>query len=237
LRIRALTGPDYGRIWDRDITSRALALPDQWQPAPETTTMAGAQTRGLYASDHDVFLFMVDNERRIFESAPGGGLSRGFMVANSEVGDKSFWMLTFLYNFICANHNVWGVSGVRELRIRHTKGNTRKAFHHLSLELRKYAEAGAGEDEAKIQRCMAHQVAKNKDELLDTLFGMRSLGLSRKLLAEAYGNAERHADWYGDPRTAWGIGNGISQAAQAIPYADQRVQVERAAGKVFELAF
>lgn len=235
--VRALTGPDYSRIWDADITARLMQLPEQWQPAPETQLVSGASTRGLYASDHDVFAFLIDNDRRIFETAPGGGLSRGFMVANSEVGDKAFWLLTFLYSFVCANHNVWGVEGVRELRIRHTGQADARAFRQLSVELRRYAEASSSEDEAKIHRCMAHQIAASKDELLDTLFGMRSLGLSRKVLAESYSAAERHSDWYGSPRSAWGIGNGISEVAQAIPHTDERVKVERAAGRVFAMAF
>lgn len=235
--VRALTGVDYARIWDRDITKRLLQLPEEWQPAPATTLANGGETRGLYASDHDVFAFLVDNDRRVFETAPGGGLARGFMVANSEVGDKSFWMLTFLYSFICANHNVWGVDGVRELRIRHAGKANERAFHQLQVELTKYADASAADDEAKIKRCMAHQIAGSKDELLDTLFGMKSLGLSRRLLGEAYQLAETHESWYGNPRSAWGIGNGLTEAAQAIPYTDERVKVERAAGKIFEMAF
>jgi hypothetical protein len=235
--VRAITGPDYARIWDRDITSRLLQLPEAWQPAPETDLASGGKTQGLYASDHDIFAFLVDNDRRVFESAPGGGLSRGFMIANSEVGDKSFWMMTFLYSYICGNHNVWGVDGVRELRIRHSGYADERAFYNLSVELRRYADASASDDEAKIRRCMAHQIADTKDELLDKLFGLKSLKLTRKTLDQAYLLAEQHEDWYGSPLSAWGIGNGISEAAKAIPYADQRVEVERSAGRVFGMAF
>lgn len=236
--VRAITGPDYARIWDMDITRRLMELPNFWQPAPETDLASGGKTRGLYASDHDIFVFLVDNDRRVFEELPGGGLSRGFMIANSEVGDKSFWMLTFLYSFICGNHNVWGVEGVRELRIRHAGHRAEaRAFHNLRVELKKYTDASAQDDEAKIKRCMATELAADKDELLDKLFGMRSLGLTRKVLNQAYELAESHEDWYGNPRTVWGIGNGISEVATSIPYADERVRVERAAGRVFEMAF
>lgn len=236
--VRALTGPDYSRIWDRGVTQRALALADQgWQPAPITELASGRPTRGLYASDHDVFLFLVDNDRRVFETAPGGGLSRGVMIANSEVGDKSFWVLTFLYSYVCANHNVWGVDGVNELRIRHVGNADDRAFHQLAVELRKYAQGSASEDEARIRRCMAHEIAPTKDALLDKLFASKALSLSRGIIGEAYQLAEQHSDWYGSPRSAWGIGNGLTEAARAIPYADARVKVERAAGKVFEMAF
>ena len=235
--VRAMTGPDYSRIWDVDITKRLLRLPSEWQPAPETDLASGGKTRGLYASDHDVFVFLVDNNRRVFEKLPGGGLSRGFMVANSEVGDKAFWMLTFLYSYICGNHNIWGVQGVRELRIRHTGNADDRAFQQLRVELRKYADESATEDEEKIKLCMAKTLAKDKDELLDKLFGMRTLGVPRKTLEAAYLLAEKHEDWYGAPNTVWGMGNGLSEHAKSIPFTDERVRTERAAGRVFEMAF
>lgn len=235
--VRAFTGTGYARIWDRDITSRLLQLPGEWQPAPETTLADGGKTRGLYASDHDCFAFLVDNDRRVFESMPGGGLSRGFMVANSEVGDKAFWFLTFLYAYICGNHNIWGVTGAKELRIRHTGQADARAFGELTVELRKYADASASEDEAKIKRCMAYQLGRDKDEVLDKLFGIRAVALPRRTLDAAYQLAEGHSDWYGDPRSAWGMGNGLTEAARELAFTDERVKVERAAGKVFEMAF
>lgn len=85
LRLRAMTSDSYTRIWNADVTARLLRLTEQspeWQPAPA----AFDGSRGLYASDADMFAFLVDNERRIFESLPGGGLGRGFFVSNSEVG-------------------------------------------------------------------------------------------------------------------------------------------------------
>lgn len=237
--IRALTGPTYSRLWDQDVTRRLLDLKYAgWEPAPETDLLSGGKTVGLYASDHDVFGFMVDNDRRVFESAPGGGLSRGFMVANSEVGDKSFWLLTFLYSFICANHNIWGVDGVNEVRVRHIGKAGERGFAEMEVTLKQYAEASASDDEAKIKRCMAHQIGKTKDEVLDTLFGMKKVGLSRKMLTAAYDRAEEHQDWYiASPRSAWGIGNGITEMAREIQFADERVRVEQAAGKVFEMGF
>lgn len=237
LTVRAFTTPIYSRIWDADITSRLLNLPGEWQPAPETRLPNGGTTRGLYASDHDVFCFLVDNNRRVFESSPTGGLSRGFMVANSEVGDKSFWLMTFLYNYICGNHLVWGARNVTDFRIRHVGAANDRAFFQLRVALRTYADSKASEDEAKIQRAMTYKIADSKNDLLDKLFGLKTLQLSRKTLESAYTLAEQHESWYGSPRTAWGIGNGLTEHAKQIPYADQRTEVERAAGKIFEMAF
>jgi hypothetical protein len=235
-KVRAFTGTGYARIWDSEITERLLRLEAEggWQPAPA----AFDGGRGLYASDHDVFAFMVDNGRRIFETLPGGGLSRGFIVANSEAGDKSFWMLRFLYQYICGNHNIWGVEGIEEVNIRHVGEAGKRAWGEMQVTLKGYAEASAGEDEGKIRRAMAKELAASKEELVDKLFGLKSLGLTRGLLEKAYEHAEEHEGWYlAAPTSAWGMGNGITGVAREIVNADERVRVERAAGKVMEMGF
>lgn len=237
--VRAFTGQDYGRIWDSDVTKRALQLADMgWQPAPVTELANGGSTRGLYKSDHDCFMMLVDNDRRVFEKAPGGGLSRGVMIANSEVGDKSFWFLTFLYSYICANHNVWGVEGVRELRVRHVGNAGDRAFAEMAVELKKYADSSTVDDEQRIEKAIRFQLAATKEQLLDKIFGMKQLNLSKRIIAEAYDAAEQHEQWYlASPTSAWGFGNGLTEVARAIPFADQRVEVERAAGRLMTMAF
>jgi hypothetical protein len=45
----------------------------EWQPAPA----AFDGSRGLYASDRDMFAFLVDNDRRIFEKGPAVGSVAG----------------------------------------------------------------------------------------------------------------------------------------------------------------
>jgi hypothetical protein len=235
LLVRAFTSPRYTRIWNADITSRLIRLSDQspeWQPAPA----AFDGSRGLYASDHDLFAFMVDNDRRIFERA-NGGLARGFFVWNSEVGASSFGVMTFYYEYVCGNHIVWGASGVQELRIRHIGDADDRAFHELSFELRKYADSSASEDEARIESAQTKSLGATKDEVLDAVFKLRVPVLSRKRIEEAYDRAELHSDWYGSPRSVWGMVNGITEVARDLPYADERVNLDRAAGKVLQIAF
>lgn len=239
MQVHAFTSARYSRIWNDDITRRLIQLTaenPEWQPAPA----AFDGSRGLYASDHDVFAFMVDNERRIFEKAHGG-LSRGFFVWNSMVGAASFGVMKFMYEYVCGNHIVWGARNVQEIRIRHIGDADDRAFGQLAVELKKYADESANEDEAKIIAARSMMLGLNKDEVLDKLFGLRGkLGapaLTQKLLADSYEKAEEHADWYGDPRSVWGIVNGITEVSRDMAFADKRVEVERSAGKVLTLAF
>jgi len=234
LTLRGMTSDRYSRIWDADITSRLIRLAEHgWQPAPA----AFDGSRGLYASAHDMFAFMVDNDRRIFERGPGGGLSRGFFAWNSEVGAASFGIMTFLYEYVCGNHRVWGASNVSEVRIRHVGDADERAFSQMAVELRKYADSSAADDELKIQRAGSYQLGANKDEVLDAVFGLKVPGLTRARIVEAYQLAEEHSDWYGNPRSAWGLAGGLTEIARDLPHADERVTLDRAAGKVMEMAF
>lgn len=236
LRLRAMTSDKYTRIWNSDITSRLIRLTEQspeWQPAPA----AFDGSRGLYASDRDLFCFMVDNERRIFEKDKNGGLGRGFFVSNSEVGDASFSVTTFLYEYVCGNHRVWGAKGVMELRIPHIGNADERAFRKLSLELRKYADTEARHDEAKIDAAMKFELGGTKDEVLDRVFGLRVPNLPRKTIDAAYNLATQREDWYGNPRSAWGLSGGLTEIARDLPNADERVALDKAAGKVMQMAF
>lgn len=234
--VRALTSSKYTRIWNKDITARLLTLTQnhpEWQPAPA----AFDGSRGLYASDHDLFAFMVDSDRRIFEQAPGGGLGRGFFVGNSEVGAATFWVMTFFYEYVCGNHRVWGAKGVREIRLRHVGNADDRAFSQLSVELKKYADSSSADDELKVQSAMKMTLGKTKDEVLDKVFGLHIPALTRKVIAEGYDTAVKHESWYGNPRSVWGLTGGITEVARDMKYADERVAVERGAGKVMQIAF
>lgn len=233
--VRAFTGTGYARIWDQDITKRLIALGEKgWFPAPETTLAGGGKTRGLYASDRDMFALVVDDSRRVFEKLPGGGLSRGAIFSNGECGDRKFRMWRFLYAWICGNHNIYGVQDVQEVEVTHIGNAAERAFGEYEVVLKQYMEGSAAEDEAGIEKSMKLRVGETKEEVLDTLFAkLGTKGLSRKVLGEAWVAAEEHEGWYGDPRSAWGIGNGVTEVARGMVYADERVRVERAAGLVF----
>jgi hypothetical protein len=232
---RAITSQKYDRIWNADITRRLqdMEATGPWQPAPA----AFDGSRGLYLSDQDMFCFLVDNERRIFETLPGGGVSRGFFVSNSEVGAGSFVITTFFYEYVCGNHRVWGASGVKEFRIRHVGDANGAAFREMRGTLIEYANASADEDEARIERARNMELGSDKDAVLDAIFKMRSPLLTRKLASEAYTLAENRVDWYGNPRSVWGMVGAITEIARDKPNASERDALQRAGSKLLEVAF
>ena len=70
-------------------------------------------TTTLYASDRDVFLFLVDDHNPIEAGKlPDGSPDlyfRGFYCWNSEVGAKTLGMASFYLRAVCQNRNLWGV--------------------------------------------------------------------------------------------------------------------------------
>jgi hypothetical protein len=241
--LRAITSDIYARVWNADLTARLLDLEAAgWNAAPA----AFDGSRGLYMGDRDLFAFLVDNDRRIFERDPNGGLSRGFFLTNSEVGAKKVTLKTFLYAFVCGNHLVWEASNVREVSFRHVGergagvADTDKLHRKIArfmVEMKAYADSSADSDERIITSWRETEFIGTKDELLDKLFAALKGEISQKNLRSAYDAAEKHVDWYGSPKSQWGIINGITEIARDYPYQDERQKLERAAALVPTIRF
>lgn len=233
--VRAVTSDKYSRIWNADITKRLLDLEARgpWQPAPA----AFDGSRGLYLGERDMFAFLVDNERRIFETGPGGGLSRGFFVSNSEVGDASFSIMTFFYEYVCGNHRVWGAQNIAEAKIIHIgKDQSSKAFDTLGVEVKKYAEASSKNDELMVERCRRYVIGADKDSVLDAIFKLKVPAITKTVAGQAYALAEQRIDWYGAPNTAWGYAGGLTEIARDLPNASDRHALDSAASRIMEMA-
>jgi hypothetical protein len=269
LILRAMLSQRYERIWNHEVFDRLIGLEAKgWRvpparpspkedprarPATEADILENSQRNlkglaievgdliapaGIYASDHDMFAFMV-NEDRLIDDGKGNFLARGAFAWNSEVGAKSIGMMTFLYYGICGNHIVWNAQGVREVRIRHSKSGPKK-FKEMELQLREYVDGEGSEDEAKIKAARSFTLGKEKDEVLDAIFGIarkERIDVSRKALGDGYDVAEKRVDDYGSPNSLWGMVNGLTQLSQETTFAENRARLDRAAGKLMEVIF
>lgn len=124
--LRAVTGPDYGRIWDHELIAAVMKIAGngvsdtrwkvpgvldwgsiQYNPYVDVTR----ETTTLYASDRDVFLFLVDDTHPIEAGKLPNGepdlFFRGFYCWNSEVGSKTLGIATFYLRAVCMNRNLW----------------------------------------------------------------------------------------------------------------------------------
>jgi Domain of unknown function (DUF932) len=231
---RALTSDRYARIWNHEVAERLLALESQgWGPA-RPTIRAIDDRLPLYASDHDMFVFLAHSELSIAEPGQDGALYRGVIVENSEVGAGALKLTRFLYREMCGNHIIWGAKDVEDLSLRHV-GNVRDRMHRWSMVLKQYANASASGDRLMVSKAMETVIADTKEGVLDKLFGARSLGLSRKVLDSSYDAVMPAQD--GSPNTVWGMAQGITRHSQSLPHADRRTELDRAAGKLLEFSF
>lgn len=240
LLLRAATGKVYERVWNYEVCDHLLALEEVgWAPAmPDPRYVIAGDPKSnkpdLYASDHDMFAFLIAPDR-VIDDGSDGGLSRGLIVDNSEVGGGSLGLMSFLYRYMCGNHIIWGASEVVDVRIPHV-GSIRDKLAETQVIVQKYMDSSASDDEARIEKARTITIGKNRDEVIDALFAMlRNKGLTRKALEAGYDACQPEVD--GSPRTQWGIVNGLTRASQETVYADQRAQLDKAAGRVMEISF
>ena len=126
VELRAVTGPDYGRIYDHELVEAVQQIAGdgtsdtRWKVPGVLDWSTGVynphvdvtrDTTTLYASDRDVFLFLIDDLNPIEAGRlPDGSpdlFFRGFYCWNSEVGAKTLGMASFYLRAVCQNRNLW----------------------------------------------------------------------------------------------------------------------------------
>ncbi len=102
-------------------------------------------TTTLYASDRDVFLFLVDDTHPIEAGRLPNGepdlYFRGFYCWNSEVGSKTLGIASFYLRAVCCNRNLWGVENFEEISIRHSKFAAQRFAHEAAPALTSFAHS------------------------------------------------------------------------------------------------
>jgi hypothetical protein len=228
--LRAVTSTSYGRIWDREVVAAVerVNANGRWQvPAASYAGTNPKRATTLYASDRDVFLFLVDPLHPIEVPGARGPLYRGFMTWNSEVGAAVFGLTTFLYRTVCDNRIIWGATDVRELRIRHTGGAPERFAHEGARYLARYADEGTGSIVGAIKAAQAFEAPATAEKGWAGWLAQRGFTAKQAEASVAAAQAEE-----GEVRSLWDIVNGATAMARAIPHTDERVRVETLAGKL-----
>lgn len=229
---RAVTSPTYGRIWDAEVVDALVNNLDLsvWKvPSASYASKDPKRATTLYASDRDMFVFLVDDSHPIEHN--GERLFRGFYVSNSEVGSATFILCLFLYRYVCDNRIIWGQQDVKELRIRHTSGGPHRFMAEAAPALKGYLEASTVQTIEMLNRAQGTKVADTEAEAVAWL---KQRGFTEGLAKDAM---ERAAQEPGDPRSMWNVVQGLTSAAQDRGFTDSRVEVEMKAGKLLDTLF
>src|SRR6202049_2010701 len=236
--LRAVKGPNYGRVWDADIVDLLVdrfgdGINGQWRVPGEfgqRVTVTKDNTT-LFASDRDMFVFLADEENRIEipdrRAGKSGSFARGFFVWNSEVGKTTLGAGFFLFDYVCCNRIIWGADQYTEVRIRHTKGAPDRWFEEVAPVLKEYSEGSAKPAMQAIEAAKEKRVQDDLEAFLAKRFG-KSMVEPIKAIHQV--EEERPIE------TLWDVTVAATAHARSIPNNDKRLEIERAAGDLLKLA-
>jgi hypothetical protein len=246
VELRAVTGPDYGRIWDHELVAAVQRIAGngtgdtRWKvpglldwstmthnPFVEVTK----DTTTLYASDRDVFLFLVDDTHPIEAGRlPNGDPDlyfRGFYCWNSEVGSKTLGIASFFLRAVCMNRNIWGAEGFQEISIRHSKFAAHRFAHQAAPALARFADSSPAAFVSGV-RAAREQVVARGDEDRETF--LRKRGFSKpeteKIIATVLSEEGR------PPESVFDFVQGITALARSKPHQDARLELEGRAARL-----
>ena len=250
VELRAVTGPDYGRIYDHELVEAVQRIAGdgtgdtRWKIPGVLDWSTGVynprvditkDTTTLYASDRDVFLFLVDDLNPIEAGRlPDGSPDlyfRGFYCWNSEVGAKTLGMASFYLRAVCQNRNLWGVEDFEEITTRHSKYAASRFALEAVPALLNFANSSPMPFVNGIKAARARIVAKTDEDRGDFL---RRRGFSKTETAKIIDTVlaeEGHP-----PASIFDFVQGITAVARDKPHQDARLDMEAKAKKLLDRA-
>ncbi|WLA95799.1 DUF932 domain-containing protein [Bradyrhizobium elkanii] len=250
VELRAVTGPDYGRIWDHELVAAVMTIAGngtgdtRWKVPGvlDWATMTHnpfvdvtRDTTTLYASDRDVFLFLVDDTNPIEAGRLADGSPdlyfRGFYCWNSEVGSKTLGIASFYLRAVCMNRNLWGVENFEEITIRHSKFAAQRFAREAAPALTNFANSSPAPFVAGIRAARERIVARTDEDRASFL---RRGGFSRseisKIIETALDEENRK------PESIFDFVQGITALARGKAHQDARLELEGKARRLMERA-
>jgi hypothetical protein len=194
---------------------------------PPSRSNGQSESAGLYASDRGMFAFFVSDENPI--EVGYAKVGRSFFCWNSETGSCTFGLMTFLYNYGCGNHIVWGVEEVNELHIIHRHHAINRLYSHALPVLNRFVEnrVETGRIKQQISQAMNFRLGDSLDQV-QTWF--RNRLFNRTEITRVWEIGETESAEGDEPTTLWGIVQGLTAYARNLPHTDRRVDLERRAG-------
>lgn len=230
--LRAITSPKYGRIWDEQVVRAVEGINQngRWQvPSASYSGTDPLRATTLYASDRDVFMFLVDPNNPI--NVDGETLFRGFYTWNSETGSCTFGLSTFLYRYVCDNRMIWGQSDVKELRIRHSRNAPGRFMSEAVYYLNRYADSATDKVIAEVKKAKNMELPLKKDQTIEEW--LRGRGFTK---TESSGAVNAAKTEEGKASSLWDIINGVTAyARKSITHTNDRVDLEMRAGKLMDM--
>jgi hypothetical protein len=250
--MRCLTSPRYGRITDADVVAEVMKLAGsgtgdtRWKVPgvidwSNMTYNANVditkETTTLFASDRDIFLFLVDDKNPIEVGKTAKGdpdlMFRGFYVWNSEVGARTFGLATMYLRGVCQNRCLWGVEGFTQTTFKHTSGAPDRFMLESAPTLQSYAETAASKLVEGVAAAKAALVTPGGEDANEarveflTKFGFSKAQAEDLILTSVIEEGRA-------PESVWDYAQAMTAVARQCQFQDQRIKLEQRAGRLLD---
>lgn len=249
--LRGITSPSYGRIYDEDVVDAVMKIAGngngdtRWK-VPGCIDWSNAhgvhynpnvditkENTTLYASDRDVFLFLVDDLNPIeVGKLPGGDpdlMFRGFYVWNSEVGKRTFGVATMYLRGVCQNRLLWGVEEFSETTFKHTSGAPEKFMSQAAPALEAFTDNATTKLVSGVKAAKAAKVGVTDEDRIEFLARLGFSEKQAKVLIDRGTSEEGHP-----PETIWDFSQAITAQARGEPLQEKRLALEKVAGTMLD---
>lgn len=188
----------------------------------------------VYRSDRNSFVLMA-NPDMSKDDGFGHGLIPFLIVWNSEVGERSFGIMTGTMQGVCGNACLWGCEDVVTTKFKHM-GKIHDKFTSAWEALRQTGPIPVPDNLIRVMGIMAKEkLGADADTVVNTLYKQRiSPALTQKIIRAAIVNAEQHVTDDGDPYTLLGITNALTRYSQTLPNTDARFNVDQAVAMIYD---
>lgn len=240
---RSIMTEKYERTWYSEGAECIANLCERggWGPAQAFRTSAGTASQAWgptdkplplgWVGDRSMFVCLVDYDGAVTHQ--GNDYARFCLYSDSEVGAAKRRITFGLMDFACCNFILWGCHEVWDAEFIHT-GSIRESWAEITAGLSKQLESDTRADIITgIDTARSVLLGETKERALAVT--QAHTRLPKSLVVDAYNRAEG-TPRYGDPRSVWGMLNGLTEASQVVAQtADARTRIDTAAASLMNL--
>ena len=232
--IRAFTSDGYGRIWDADVAERLAEVAGRTGWRVPDATYAGRDPKRastLFSGDRDSLMFLANPELR--RDGGSGSLIPCIGIFNSEVGTRSFGMITLDVDYICDNRILWGVTNKQTITFRHTSGAPIRFVSEVAEAMARWCDPrGIAARDAAVAEAKRQRIAT------DAKAAAAFLKAHVKGIADAaIEHVRPYAESRGfDPLSIWGTVQALTDYSHRFEHQDTRFDFDAEVAKLLRPA-